>query len=95
MKEIIQEKIMTPKSSLIQYVIYDYHNEVLQVKYKRGKRKGQLKTYKNISTQEYEWIMSSDSQGKSLLYVLAQKKEEDKSFFSFFKNLFGGKKGGY
>ncbi|MEH0156669.1 KTSC domain-containing protein [Limibacter armeniacum] len=89
MKEILQEKVQTPESSLIEFMVYDFDSEILQVKYKRGKRKGQVRTYKRISNKEYGWIMKSSSKGRALLTVLTQHRNEEVGVMSFFRRLLG------
>jgi hypothetical protein len=93
MREILQERIKTPDSSLIDYLVYDHAKEILQVMYKRGKYEGKLKTYKKFSRTAFEQIMQSESKGRELLKILQQLKQEDKSFLNFFRNIFSGKSG--
>lgn len=88
MREILVEKINTPESTLIDFLIYDKQKNVLQVSYKRGKHTGNIRSYPNFPVDSFDMIITSHSKGKALLRELKRYKQEEKSFFSFFKNLF-------
>lgn len=88
MREILVEKIITPKSTLVDFLIYDKQTTLLQVAYKRGKHAGKIREYKNFPADSYDMILTSNSKGRALLRELKRYKQEEKSFFSFFKNLF-------
>lgn len=88
MREILVEKITTPDSTLIEFLIYDRQKKVLQVAYKRGKHAGKNKTYNNFPADSFDMIITSKSKGKALLRELNRYKKEENSFFSFFRNIF-------
>ncbi|KXX70016.1 KTSC domain-containing protein [Flammeovirga sp. SJP92] len=88
MREILVEKIITPESTLIDFLIYDRQKKTLQVTYKRGKHAGKSKVYRNFPADSFDMIITAPSKGKSLLRELKRYKQEEKSFFSFFKNIF-------
>ncbi|NME70180.1 KTSC domain-containing protein [Flammeovirga aprica] len=88
MREILVEKIITPESTLIEFLIYDRQKKALQVNYKRGKHAGETRVYKNFPADSFDMIITARSKGKALLRELKRYKQEEKSFFSFFKNLF-------
>jgi len=76
-KEIIEEKINIKGSSLIEFIIYNRKTFLLQVKYKRGKYKNQIKLYEGIVADEYNQVMESHSKGRTLMKVPKKKKEEN------------------
>lgn len=82
-KEVIREKFKV-KSSLINYLVYDYQKEELDVKYKRGKHKGNTRTYTNISQAELKEILESDSPGKQLLKLIGKKKGNSDGLWGYF-----------
>ncbi|NLR89997.1 MULTISPECIES: KTSC domain-containing protein [Flammeovirga] len=92
MREILVEKIIPKKSSLIEFLIYDKQEHNLQVSYKRGKHAGKVITYKNFPQDSFDLVITSKSQGRALLRELKRYKKEQASFFSFFTNLFSNNK---
>lgn len=76
-REIIEEKININSSSLIEHLIYNRQTLLLQVKYKRGKRKNQTRQYEGITIDEYNQVMQSNTKGRTLLKILKKKKEEN------------------
>ncbi|MCS6832766.1 MAG: KTSC domain-containing protein [Flammeovirgaceae bacterium] len=72
--EILKEKFLV-KSSLVEYLVYDYEKRTLEVKYKSGKHKGQTCVYKNFSQDHLKDILRAESVGKELLKILNKKKE--------------------
>ncbi|PWJ41996.1 KTSC domain-containing protein [Sediminitomix flava] len=90
-KEVLKEKIVIENSSLIEFLIYDYEAEFLEVKYKRGKHKGKIRGYESITLQDYKEIINSESVGRQLLRTLSHRQKEESSFLENFKNIFSNK----
>ncbi|MBD0402509.1 KTSC domain-containing protein [Flammeovirga sp. EKP202] len=88
MREILVEKIITPESTLIEFLIYDRQKKSLQVAYKRGRHAGENRVYKNFPADSFDMIITAPSKGKALLRELKRYKKEENSFFSFFKKIF-------
>lgn len=65
---------VTPSSTLIEFLEYDQQKKELLVKFKRGKYKGRLRRYFDVSNNAFMQILNSDSVGKSLLRVIKNKK---------------------
>ncbi|GAB4345023.1 MAG: hypothetical protein OHK0038_25260 [Flammeovirgaceae bacterium] len=72
--EIVKEKFLV-KSSLVEYMIYDYERKTLEVMYKSGKHKGELCTYKNFSKDHLKEVLKAESVGRELMRILKRKKE--------------------
>ena len=87
-KQVLQEKIFV-ESKLIEFLIYNYQTNLLEVKYKQGKHKGELRKYSNFDSSALDTILQSDSPGKTLLSTLKQIKEEEanKSVFHKIKGM--------
>ncbi|MDW7691400.1 KTSC domain-containing protein [Flammeovirgaceae bacterium SG7u.111] len=75
MRQILKEKFI-PNSSLVEYMIYDHETFKLDVKYKSGKKKGQTRRYHNITFDDFNSIISSDSAGHALISLVSTKREE-------------------
>ncbi|ANQ51314.1 KTSC domain-containing protein [Flammeovirga yaeyamensis] len=88
MREVLVEKIVPKKSSLIEFLIYNKQDNILQVSYKRGKHSGKVITYRDFPADSFDMIITSESQGRTLLRELKRYKKEKDSFFKFFINLF-------
>ncbi len=88
-KQVLQEKYVV-SSKLIEYLIYDHQTKLLQVKYKSGKNKGELKSYKNVDSSAVDVIVQSESPGKALMSILKQIKaeQEEQSMFAKIKSIF-------
>lgn len=65
MPEVLKQKYEI-SSSVIEYLIYDSHLRILEVKYKKGKRQGQLTKFKNVSKEQFNEIINSKSVGKKI-----------------------------
>ena len=65
---------VTPSSTLIEFLEYDQQKRELLVKFKRGKYKGRLRRYFDVSNNAFMQILDSESVGKTLLKVISNKK---------------------
>ena len=81
--EVIKEKFKLD-STLVEYVIYDYQKKELDVLYKKGKHKGNTRTYKHITEVELREIVESDHPGKRLLKTIAKKKGNSSGLWGYF-----------
>lgn len=92
MREVLTERFVPKKSSLVEHLVYDALNRELEVKYKSGKNKGKSRKYKQIAREQFEHIVGADSIGRTLLSVLKKKAEDesDSSFWKKIQNLFTG-----
>lgn len=81
-KQETPERIIVD-SKLIEYMIYDRNTEVLEVMYKSGGYKGQLKKYTEFGAGALDYIVNHESPGKALQGVLRKrdKKLAGKSIF--------------
>ncbi|GAA4821444.1 hypothetical protein [Algivirga pacifica] len=89
-QHVIKEKLDLPQSSLVEFLVYDYMTEELGVKYKRGKHKGKLRTYKQITNREYQWICGEESVGKALMKVLSEHKRHESGLWDKFRHALIG-----
>lgn len=96
-KEVVQEKVSFENSSLIEFITYDFGTQTMQVKYKRGKHKGTLRTYEGIPKDAYEEILNApSSHGKALLKVIGRYRKKETGFWHTLRNLLSFRKeGGY
>ena len=60
-RHVLKEQIVVD-SQLISYMIYDYTEKRLQVKYKSGKFKDKLKTYENFDSSALDLILQNIKQ---------------------------------
>jgi hypothetical protein len=74
------------KSSVIESLVYEYEQQTLEVNYKRGKRKGQLRKFKKISKEFFEDLIASKSVGKRIRELSKKRKK----MMSFFEKLVNG-----
>jgi hypothetical protein len=92
MREVLTERFAPKKSSLVEYIIYDAKNKELEVKYKSGKHKGKLKKYAQIAQEQFEYIVASESVGRTLISILEKRADDDNgsSFWKKIQSLFTG-----
>ena len=81
-KEIIREKFRV-KSSLIDYLIYDYQKKELEVRFKRGRYKGEVRSYGGVTKNELDSILTAESPGRRLLKVIAKKRGDDSGLWGY------------
>ncbi len=79
MNKVLSQKYVV-SSSLVEYFIYNSKDQMLEVKYKRGKHR----IYKEFTEESLEEVLNAKSLGKTLLSKTKRLPREDvkKSFFS-------------
>ncbi len=87
MREVLQEKVTITRSSLIDFVVYNYQTRVMQVKFKRGKHRDMVKEYTDVTFEDFNEIITAESPGRALLKVLKRNKNSH-SFLQKLKNFF-------
>lgn len=85
-RQVLKERFFL-NSKLLEFVIYDYESKTLEVKYKQGKHKGELRKYKDFDSSALHMVIQSDSPGSTLMGILKQVQGENNSVFSKIKSI--------
>ena len=54
-------------SSMVDFIEYSQNNNILLVKFKKGKYKGKIRSYDSVTPSQFFQILESDSVGRSVL----------------------------
>ena len=61
-------------SSIIEYLEYSYNEYVLNIKFKRGRHRGKVRSYDETTPQESFELLNEPSVGKAVLKMLDARK---------------------
>jgi len=68
--DVLRKITVEVKSSLIDYLEYSKDNCLLKVKFKHGKHKGKIRSYEEVSPEQFFNILTAESVGKALIKLL-------------------------
>lgn len=61
-------------SSMVSYLEYSKQESLMHVKFKRGKYKGKLREYSEVTPEEFFGLLNAPSLGKALIHYLESRK---------------------